>query len=521
MNSIPKPDHAPTERFASLRTTGMTHWFILISSLILGTMVNVQSEEEAPIPIGSRLELFVDDTIIHSLSGKAMKRLHHPVRKEIAVVHDAPWEGNGGNYHAIFQDGDLYRMYYHAWQIPGSSGEPTHPLYIAYCESKDGIRWVKPALNRFEFEGSKKNNIVLTTVNGSEPHDLSPFIDTNPKTKSKYKAVGLCQNPAGLYGFRSDNAIDWEVLNDDKPIMTGHPFDTQNIVFWDAAIGKYRAYIRDFHKGPPSRRGIMTAVSDDFIHWSKRRWLEFGSAPKEELYTNQVRPYYRAPHIYVGFPSRYIDRGWGHSTETLPQPAERKTRSKGSRRYGSAVTDALLMTSRDGIHFNRWEEAFLKPGLRTRHNWSYGDNYLAWHIVETDSADDDMPRELSLYATESYFTGKMSRLRRYSLRIDGFVSINAPVQGGEIVTQPLVFAGSELKINFSTAAAGSIHVELQDENGEALAGFGRSNCHEIFGDSLEHLVAWKENPDLGRLAGQTIRLRFILKEADLYSFKFH
>ena len=49
-----------------------------------------------PIDIGSRRELMVDDYLVDALRGAATRRLHHPLRREIAVVHDAPWEGNGG-----------------------------------------------------------------------------------------------------------------------------------------------------------------------------------------------------------------------------------------------------------------------------------------------------------------------------------------------------------------------------------------------------------------------------------------
>ena len=96
------------------------------------------------IDIGSRRELMVDDYLIDSLTG-ASQRLHHPVRREIALVHDAAWEGNAGGYHTVFYDldykeGGRYRMYYHAWHIP-ADGNQGHPLYIAYAESKDGIHW--------------------------------------------------------------------------------------------------------------------------------------------------------------------------------------------------------------------------------------------------------------------------------------------------------------------------------------------------------------------------------------------
>ena len=496
-----------------------------VSIVVLLPTSQAQSSKRAAadvLDIGSRRELMVDDFLIDSMRGAATHRLHHPVWQEIAVVHDAPWEGNGGGYHTVFYDPDYketgrYRMYYHAWHIP-SDGRQNHPLYIGYCESKDGIHWEKPNLGLVEFNGSKANNIVMATINGRQCHDLSVFKDTNPMAEkgAEYKAVGSGPN-LGLYAFKSPDGIHWMAYNDSKPVMTGHAFDTQNLAFWDPNIGKYRSYIRDFDEG---RRDVMMATSDDFVHWTKCVWLKYPAAPDEHLYTNQIKPYYRAPHLLIGFPARYVDRGWTDGTRRLPSLDLREQRAKTHPRYGSAVTDGLFMTSRDGLTFRRWKEAFLRPGLRTKHNWAYGDNYIAWHVVETDSPEDDSPRELSLYATESYFTGEFSRLRRYSLRIDGFVSAFAPREGGEFITKPVTFSGDNLNINFSTSAAGSIRVELRDADGNPINGYALSDCEEIFGDAIDYTVRWKKGTDVSSLASKPVRLRFVLREADLYALQF-
>ena len=69
-------------------------------------------------------------------------------------------------------------------------------------------------------------------------------------------------------------------------------------------------------------------------------------------------------------------------------------------------------------------EAFLRPGIERPGSWQYGAQYIGWHVVETKSALPGAPNELSLYATESYWHGTGSALRRYTLRLDGFVSID-------------------------------------------------------------------------------------------------
>ena len=53
---------------------------------LLAAPVLTQAQE--PITIGTRRELFVDGHLIDKLVG-AQRRLHHPVPREIAIVHDA------------------------------------------------------------------------------------------------------------------------------------------------------------------------------------------------------------------------------------------------------------------------------------------------------------------------------------------------------------------------------------------------------------------------------------------------
>ena len=141
-------------------------------------------------------------------------------------------------------------------------------------------------------------------------------------------------------------------------------------------------------------------------------------------------------------------------------------------------------------------------------------------MLETGS---DLPgggKEISFYNTEGYWRGESTTFRRYTLRIDGFVSLNAPMAGGEFTTRPLVFRGGRLSLNLSTSVAGSVYVEMQDETGRAIPGFGVDDCWEIVGDSLDYTVNWKHGIDVGGLSGVPIRLRFSLRDADLYSFKF-
>lgn len=469
-----------------------------------------------PIDIGSRRELFVDDYLIEQLAGEAELRLHQPTPREIAILHDAPWEGTASSSHTVFQDGELYRMYYRGWNFWFEGGMLQFSKAVTcYAESKDGIHWTKPELGLVEFNGSKKNNIIhdgLGTLN------FAPFIDTNPACppEARYKAIGGVLYEGGMYVFQSADGIRWSLMHE-EPVLTKGPFDAVNLAFWDPSAGKYRAYRRWILDG---RRTIRTTMSSDLINWESQSDLTYVDSPKEELYENKVFPYPRAPHILIGLPTRYIERGWSPSMRALPEQQEREERAALSERYGTALTETLLMASRDGVHFKRWNEAFLRPGVQRPGTWQYGNQHAAWQIVETQSSLPGAPPELSIYAPERYWHGKGGLLRRYTLRLDGFVSARAGWEGGRLLTKPLVFDGTQLKLNFSTSAAGSIRVEIQNEAGTAIDGFSLADCSEIFGDTVARRVTWNGGADLSTIAGWPVRVLFELKDADVYSFQF-
>lgn len=161
----------------------------------------------------------------------------------------------------------------------------------------------------------------------------------------------------------------------------------------------------------------------------------------------------------------------------------------------------------------------MRPGPQPD-RWVCRNNLVAWGLVETESHFEGAPDELSLYVVEGYYQGERCRLRRHTMRVDGFVSAQAPLSGGELLTKPLRFEGDRLSINFSTSAPGSIRVELQDTTGKPIPGFTLADCNEQFGDAIDRVVSWKQGTDLSGLSDKTVRLRFELKDADLYSFQF-
>ncbi len=514
-----------------------------------------EASRSTPVVIGSRRELFVDDALVERLVGKADFRLHHPTPREVVMVHDAPWEGNNTTYHCVVQDGDRYRMFYKTGHLAAKNNQlDTRVESFCYAESDDGIHWRKPELGLHEFQGSKANNIVISRAIAQGHHARigapAVFKDTNPQAAldARYKMFLSSERPLGMLPMKSPDGIHWTPMSQ-TPVITDGAFDAMNLAFWDSERGEYRAYWRYFTAGvtkdkqwePAGVRAIRTATSKDFLHWENQANLDYPGSPEEQLYENGIHPYHRAPHLLIGLPVRYVDRAnpdyttpavgngragpdrireWPASLRSLPDFEQRQARAALIERLGSALTEGLFMSSRDGVTFRRWNEAFLRPGIERPGTWNYGQQFVCWQLVETKSAFDGAPHELSLYATEGSWRDKGKSLRRYTLRLDGFVSINAPMSGGELITKPIRFSGKALSLNFASSAAGDIRVEIQDAAGKTLPGYALNDCEEMFGDTIQRRVAWKTNADLLAIEGQTVRIRFVLRDADLYSFKF-
>jgi len=488
-----------------------------------GVSATVGVPDANPVAIGSRRELFLDNLLVDRLEGGAQRVFHHPVAREVVMKFDKPWEGNACGDSVVFRDGDIYRMYYRALD----TSKP--PRFTCYAESRDGIHWNRPDLGLVEFNGSKTNNIVLQTA-GFHDGNLIVFRDENPSATpdALYKAVSGRVGPGNwstadkdLAVWKSPDGIHWTMAQKEGVLLNDGNFDSQNLVFWDPNIGGYRAYYRTsaqaFDNMNNWQRQIKTATWKEFGKSNPGKLLTYTSTPSAQFYTNVVRPYHRAPHIYIGLPGMYDDRPWSPAMEQLPDTEKRRKNIEEWKRPGP-LSEVQLMWSRDGEKFDLAPSTFMPPGPERPGTYTYYD-VVAWHLVETASNLEGAAPELTLYRNEFYEVGVV-QLRRYTLRLDGFASIHAPIAGGELVTPPVVFKGSRLSMNFASSTFGSLRVEIQDADGKPIPGFALADSIELYGDTVARNALWKNNPDLGALAGKPVKLRFVMKDADLYSIKF-
>lgn len=440
-----------------------------------------------PLSLGSRWELFVDEYLVAKKSGVALK-LHDPIKKEIVLVTDQPWEGKTCAYFTAIQDGKKVRLYYR-----GSSGGSDHSDDQVTCvvESEDGIHFTRPKLRLIEAGGTKDNNVIWR---GVEAHNFSPFLDANPNTKpeERYKALGGVkqpgknwhqgETPGGLYAFASADGVSWKKIKN-EPVMTKGAFDSQNLAFYDTLRNRYVCFSRIFSN---KVRAVQSSTSADFLAWSDgvaHRYAE--GVPMEHFYTSATVPCPTAPHLFLSFPKRFVT-----------------SRKKVPGHEGPGVSDAVFMSSRDGVNWDRpFLEAWVRPGPDLK-NWTDRNNMTANGIIVSGD-------EWSLYISEHYRHDD-HRIRRLAVRKQGFASMHADAKGGEFTTHALKVGGKKLVINYSTSAAGSVLIEALDEAGKVVA-----TSTEIYGDEFEATVL-----DVSKLSGQNISLRVKMKDADLFALRF-
>jgi hypothetical protein len=454
----------------------------------------------APLRIGNQLQLFVDDYLIEASEGVKLK-LQTPQPAGKAIAFDKPWEGNVSAYVSVFHDGDKYRMYYRGASAPsyarksalkpGETLFPEHPNFTCYAESRDGIVWTKPSLDIQDFQGSRDNNIILS---GEASENFGPFLDGNPNAPAseRYKAVG--GGGKGLMAFKSADGIHWEKMTEQRIITDGR-FDSLNVVFWDSLRQEYVAIYRDFVQGV---RSLKHATSKDFLHWTKGEWADYGDAPAEQLYTNATTPYSRAPQIYLAFPKRLVP--WRRVFEDEPSH--------------DGVSEAVFMSSRDGVHWDRrFLEAFIRPG-RDPLDWVHRTHMTATGILST------APDEVSIFVSRHY-TYPSAFLERMTMRTDGFVSVHAGYAGGSFTTKPLFIEGNDLVLNYATSAVGNIRWEILDLHDNPLPGFGVEQTKLLSGDEIEHRIRLQNPKNRGdqALGSRPVKFRFFLKDADLYSLQ--
>lgn len=509
------PDRGSASRSAPERTTGLRVVARRVAcppvrslpalALALLCLPCANAAAADPWRVGTDRQLFVDRAFFAESTNVSLRL--HPPRKtgEKVLEADKPWESATLNWFNVLEDRGVidpearYRMWYECYDVPGwPTADDTS---FCYAESRDGIRWTKPELGLFEYQGSTKNNILFRQVGSgthrSRVHGTGIFVDPTAPPPARYKAVsqGLWADrnpPYRVAGMTSADGLRWHRLP--TPICDVFA-DSQYAGFWDPSANQYALYGR-------VAGNLGRTSSPDFARFSPLELVlraDANDPPDSNLYNSAAVKYRGAAQVYLMFPSLYQ-----HRPDTL---------------------DIRLAVSRDGLRWTYPDQATPFVPLGPTNAFDSQTLYIGQGII--DAGD-----ETWLYYSGSPLPHNRTELedlvrcpqpRAYSrlvTRRDRFVSAEASSSGGRFVTPPLDFAGNRLLLNAEVRAGGHLRVALLDEQHRPIPGRRLEDCQPITGDHLDALVHWKDGTDLGAWTHRPVRLEFDLRDTSLFGFQF-
>ncbi len=479
---------------------------LVILLLGMGCSPEPPPPEGQSVEIGTHTQLLVDDFAIEVR--EAVGRRVNGLRKHPAnpiMRPDRPWEGRYAIPSTVLYDDSeqLFKMWY------GTMEERW-----AYATSRDGVSWEKPELGLVDFRGSRRNNLLP----GAEGRVVMDLAEKDPSRRFKALRYGRAKpgGPEGICVAFSADGLRWDPYPG-NPLLTASGVtlhwgigDTHTLFGWDEQVGKYVSYMI-----PSSGfRDIGRSESNDFIDWKIPNPVlvrDEGDPPATQFYGMSV---FRDREVYFGFL-------WVYHPNSL-------------------MIDVQLAHSRDGIGWRRTDQRHpilsyglpdhfdshvlmaLRPVIKGDEIWVYygaeneahaltkQDVLLRTHVL----GDTPVPLAEQSWLQERQGYGGLAMIRR-----DGLVSLDSDAPEGVVITKPFVCRGERLLIN-ADASRGRIRVELLDETGLALPGFGAARSDPLHGDSVSQLVSWDGESDLSSLKGRKIKLRLLMAHSKLFSFRF-
>ena len=484
------------------------------------------------LKIGSRKQLFIDDYVIDRLEGEYIVRVLNQPEKypgNPILEADRPWEHSLLLGSVIYDEEDrIFKMWYSTWNPPWYGYSNEEASLVCYATSIDGIHWHKPSLGIIEFRGSKDNNIVMKSYNRGVARDGTPYQnawigrilyldrvfkdvdDPDPERRYKMSFWDATERGEGICIAFSPDGIHWRRYEGNPVCRVNAPHDAFSIMH-DEEEGRYIAFPNLlFEEGLPefNMRKIGRCESRDFIHWTEPELILM---PDEEDHPHTPE---NAPWPYVQF---YNITAFNYEGLYLGLLAYYRADPK------DQTMDAQLTVSRDSYRWLRAGDRYTFLPNGPRGSWDEGmisdisPPIIIGNIIYLYYGGTDGPH---------YSNFSKSRIGLATLRLDGFVSIDA-VKEGVLTTKPLTFKGTRLEINAEIrrhAAVqdwrGYVKVEVQDDRGRAIPGYSAEECDPFTGDSVHHIVTWRGNPDVSPLQDRPVRLKFHMRRAKLYSFRF-
>lgn len=456
------------------------------------------SEEPQALEIAHEPQFFVDDYVVDNRWGveylkETVTRVFHPPYKS---KRNPLIAGTGGYVNVVRDEqAGLFRMWYQDYW--DQSLEPRKYTYgVAYAESADGIDWKLPRLGKYDFKGTRHNNIVLLGPKNGRA-EAQFLLDLPPQHRRGYKYVMLystnVRGQRGLHLIGSQDGIDWD-LPSDMRIAADFTPDTHTSIVWDAKRRTFVSFTRatNIYRAKGERRKIARLEHDAL-------WEAWPVAPRNILLPDTIDA--RTNHNYFyGMPTRYYAGiYWGFLWPYQHQE--------------DIYTE--LAFSRDGETFKRFPDRPRLIDLGPHGSWDDG-MVLASGWLEVGD-------EWWIY----YYGANGAHKQRQvtpgiglaRIRKDGLVSLRSPPSGGFVVSRLIRWPGGDLCINASVSPGAEMTARITGYDRQPLDDFDAEPSLPLVGDSVRHKVKWKKG-DIRRLKGRAIRIEFFMSGvADLYTLR--
>lgn len=458
--------------------------------------------------------LFLDDHHIESMQGLT-RVLHRPVKHPGNPVlrREHRWEDAGLQSRTppqwIPEEG-VWKLWYLASETRW--GDAPDVCHMCLATSADGIVWEKPLLHVFNYHGSVANNVFLTSL--FENIVYAPHLTGTP-----YHYRGLA-GALGRWPVASKDGVSWKATGAAR-IESGD----ESFMTYDETTGLYLATVK---VNGPYGRAVALSTSSDFWNWSEPE-LNFhadehdqvlgkerieaaladpnrlvpSTAPVPEKFRTDVynMPVFPYEGLYVGLPCMFDQTG--------PLPTGNQNgflyvelvSSRDLKTWHRVADRAVFIGSGPkGTYDCGMIISVGRPVVRYDELWFYYNGFTITHGPCDPVA---APQGICLA----------------TLRLDGFVSLDAGEREGELRTRPMPVSARHLFVNVD-APAGALRAEVLTTEGVPVPGFSLDRCVPVVGDRLKLEVKWEGQDDLSALMGADVQVRFTLSQADFYAFWF-
>jgi len=453
-------------------------------------------------------QFFLDDTWI--ADSIRLQRVWHRAQKrsEPVLRGTEPWEGDlvVGYGSVLFHEGK-FKMWYMVWPRLEATCR-----CVAYAQSDDGINWHKPSLGVVALDGDTNNNIVLKPDVGYV--DCVGVIDDPDDAEWPLKMLywhGIFREPdqTGICAARSKDGIHWDMQPGlvlprhwgDRTTFMPHRDNGKFVVF-----GRHRP-LKNYY----DCRVVSRTESEDLVHWSEPELIL-----KPDLSDDAALEIYSAS----GFRWKSLYLGCIERMHMVPD-----------------VLDSEIWFSHDG---RQWQRSQYRPAFIERSPEPAFDS--GW-VSTTCNAPIPSGEELLIHfsgrthghAAHRGVALRIGAIGLATLRLDGFCSLQATEREGWLVTEPMRWCESELRLNADPRrdirthpkrTTGEVLVEVRTDEGTPIEGFTFDDCIPLRDNTAcaksadaTSPVMWRNEKRMADLAGHTVRLAFRLRDAHLYTFR--